>query len=49
MMKIAPPGAGLDRRFSPLILTPGGFRSLKTADPALYERILAGKILIEDL
>ncbi|MBA7482804.1 hypothetical protein ES707_18303 [subsurface metagenome] len=41
--------AGLDREISPLILTPGGFRSLKTADPALYKRILAGKVLIEEL
>ncbi|CVK32075.1 hypothetical protein [Methanoculleus bourgensis] len=40
--------AGLDREISPLILTPGGFRSLKTADPALYGRILAGKVLIEE-
>lgn len=41
--------AGLDREISPLILTPGAFRSLKTADHALYERILAGKVLIEGL
>jgi len=40
--------AGLDREISPLILTPGEFRSLKTTDPALYERILAGKVLIEE-
>jgi predicted nucleotidyltransferase len=39
--------AGLDREISPLILTPGEFRSLKATDPALYERILAGKVLIE--
>ena len=44
---VAALGAGLDREISPLILTPGEFRSLKTADPALYERILAGKVLIE--
>lgn len=40
--------AGLDREISPLILTPGEFRTLKTADPALYEWICAGKILIEE-
>ena len=40
--------AGLDREISPLILTPGEFRSLKATDPALYERILAGKVLIEE-
>ena len=47
--RIATVQAGLDREISPLILTPGEFRSLKTADPALYERIRAGKTLIEDL
>ncbi len=46
---IAAVQAGLDRGISPLILTPGEFRSLMIADPALYERILAGKPFIEDL
>ena len=45
---VAALGAGLDREISPLILTPGGFRTLKAAEPALYERILAGKVLIEE-
>jgi predicted nucleotidyltransferase len=40
--------AGLEREISPIILTPGEFRSLKTADRALYERILGGKVLIEE-
>ena len=44
---VAALGAGLDREISPLILTPGEFRSLKTTDPAFYGRILAGKVLIE--
>ncbi len=45
---IASAQAGLDREISPLILTPQEFRSLKTADPALYERICAGNVLIEE-
>lgn len=40
--------ARLDRDISPIILTPSGFRSLRTTDRALYERILKGKILIEE-
>lgn len=40
--------ADLDRDISPIILTPGEFRSLKTRDRALYERILGGKVLIEE-
>lgn len=40
--------AGLDRDISPIILTPGEFRSLKTTDRTLYERILGGKVLIEE-
>ncbi|WP_292729329.1 nucleotidyltransferase domain-containing protein [Methanoculleus sp.] len=47
--RVAVVQAGLDREISALILTPGRFRSLKTADPTLYERILAGKVLIEEL
>lgn len=39
---------GLDRKISPIILTPGGFRSLRTTDRVLYERILGGKTLIEE-
>lgn len=45
---IAAAQAGLDREISPIILTPGEFRSLKRTDPGLYERILGGKMLIEE-
>ena len=46
--RIAAVEAGLDREISPLILTPGEFRTLKTADPVLYERISMGMVLIEE-
>lgn len=41
--------ATLERKISPIIITPGEFRSLKTTDPALHTRILSGKLLIEEL
>jgi len=45
---IAAVQAVLDREISSIILTPGEFRSLKARDQALYERILGGKVLIEE-
>jgi len=45
---IAAVQTGIDREISPIILTPGEFRLLKTTDRALYERILGGKVLIEE-
>jgi predicted nucleotidyltransferase len=45
---IAAVQAGLDREISAIILTPGEFRSLKTTDRVLYERIIGGKTLHEE-
>jgi predicted nucleotidyltransferase len=37
-----------DREISPIILSPREFMSLKQKDRALYERIMNGKILLEE-